>query len=436
MSKIIAMMNVRQGEAVALAWGFMYFFCVLCSYYILRPIRDEMGIQGGVENLQWLFSATFVAMLVAVPLFGTVVQRLPRTRLIPFVYAFFIATLLLFFVLMRVEWRMDWVARAFFVWISVFNLFVVSIFWSFMADVFSNEQAKRLFGVVAAGGSAGAVAGPALTVLLVNWAGVANLLLASTGLLCVAVLCAVRLTDWRDRNESARADRADAETVTPIGGHPWAGLVHVLRVPYLRGIALYIVAYTAVATFLYFIQAHVVRDAFDLPENRTAFFAGIDLAVNGLTVLVQLFLTGWVVTRLGMTAALIVLPLSMLVGLAALSMVPILGVIAIVQVFRRVLNYALARPAREVLYTLVDTEDKYKTKNVTDTLVYRGGDAASAWLYAGLAALGMSIAHIAVVGLPIVLVWAWVGRWLARRHDATAAAVRAPTPGFAAEPER
>ncbi len=414
---IYRILKVRPGELAALVWAFSYFFCVLCSYYILRPIRDEMGIQGGVENLQWLFTATFVAMLVTVPLFGMAVARVPRRRLIPAVYGFFMVTIFVFFVLLHAELDMAWVARAFFVWISVFNLFIVSVFWSFMVDVFSNEQAKRLFGVIAAGGSTGAIAGPALTITAIDWLGLANLLLVSLALLGAALVCVARLAAWREALGEPRRARA-----TPIGGSPLAGLAHVVRSPYLRGIAMYIVLYTAVATVLYFTQAQVVRDAFAVPEQRTTFFASIDLAVNVMTVLLQLLVTGRLMSYFGVTAALIALPLLMLVGLTLLGVSPVLWMMAMVQIARRVGNYALARPAREVLYTVVTPEDKYKTKNVTDTVVYRGGDALSAWLYTGLAALGLSIGNIALVALPIAVVWTITGWWLARRHDALARA--------------
>ncbi|MDH3637022.1 MAG: MFS transporter [Gammaproteobacteria bacterium] len=420
MDTLYKIMNIRRGEFAALGWAFGYFFCVLSSYYILRPIRDEMGIQGGVENLQWLFTATFIVMLMAVPLFGTAVARLPRDRLIPAVYLFFIVTIYLFFVFLHFEVGMSWAARAFFVWISVFNLFVVSIFWSFMVDVFSNEQAKRLFGVIAAGGSAGAIAGPALTVTLINWVGLANLLLVSIVFLCGALVCVARLAAWRRHAAKTDDGPRNSGKAAPIGGQALAGLVHAFRVPYLRGIAVYIVLYTAVSTFLYFTQANVVRDAFAEPEQRTTFFASIDLIVNGLTVLVQLFFTGRIVTRLGMAVALTTLPLLMMVGLLVLGSSPVLAVLALVQVTRRVVNYALTRPAREVLYTVVVPEDKYKTKNVTDTLVYRGGDALSAWLYAGLAAVGLSIGNILIAALPIALTWMISGWWLARRHDSMA----------------
>ena len=420
MDNFYKLMKVRRGEVAALGWAFGYFFCVLSSYYILRPIRDEMGIQGGVENLQWLFTATFLVMLVAVPLFGAAVARIPRDRLIPVVYAFFIAAIFLFFVLLRLQLGMTWVARAFFVWISVFNLFIVSVFWSFMVDIFSNEQAKRLFGVIAAGGSAGAIAGPALTVAVIGWVGLANLLLVSMALLCAALICVARLAAWRGRSADAANRSRAAHNAAPIGGGPLAGLAHVLRVPYLRGIAVYIVLYTAVATVLYFTQAQLVRDAFAGPEQRTTFFAGIDLIVNVMTVLIQLLVTGRIISRLGIAAALMALPISMVVGLVILGGSPALGVLAFVQVVRRVANYALARPAREVLYTVVTPEDKYKTKNVTDTLVYRGGDALSAWLYTGLAAVGLGIGSIVLVALPIAFAWTMTGWWLARRHDTLA----------------
>jgi AAA family ATP:ADP antiporter len=409
------LLPARAGEVRALAWSFLYFFSLLCGYYVLRPVRDEMGIQGGVENLQWVFTGTFVVMLAAVPLYGWAVGRLPRRRLLPAVYLFFIANLLVFYLLMDAGVAPAATARAFFIWVSVFNLFVVSVFWSFMADLYNNAQARRLFGFIAAGGSAGAVTGPALTTVLAPLLGPANLLLVSTAFLAVALLCIGRLLAW-SATPAANSTRA-AAAAHGTGGGLWAGLRQVLVSRYLLGICLYILLYTTLSTFLYFEQAHIIRDAFADPGERTRVFAAIDLAVNSLTIVLQVLLTAHVVRWIGVGGTLALVPLGVAAGLVALGAFPGLVALVSLQVLRRAGNYAVSRPAREMLFTVVNREERYKAKNVIDTLVYRGGDAASAWLYTGLAALGLGLGAIAYLGVPLALLWAYNGVLLGRRQE-------------------
>jgi AAA family ATP:ADP antiporter len=405
----------QPGELRGLAWSFLYFFSLLCGYYVLRPVRDEMGIQGGVENLQWVFTGTFVVMLAVVPLYGWAVARLPRPRLLPAVYLFFITNLLVFHLLMRAGIAPEASARAFFIWVSVFNLFVVSVFWSFMADLYSNAQARRLFGFIAAGGSAGAVTGPALTTALAPMLGTANLLLVSAAFMAVALLCIARLLAWSATRPGNGVQATAAAHGT--GGSLWAGLRQVLVSRYLLGICLYILLYTTLSTFLYFEQAHIVKAAFDDPGERTRLFAAIDLAVNALTIVVQLFFTARVVRWFGVGGTLAFVPLGVAAGLVALGAFPGLVALVSVQVLRRAGSYAVSRPARELLFTVVDREERYKAKNVIDTLVYRGGDAASAWLYTGLASLGLGLSAIAFIGVPLALLWAYNGVLLGRRQE-------------------
>ena len=239
-------------------WSFAYFFCLLSAYYILRPLRDEMGVAGGVRNLQWLFTATFVTMLAAVPLYGALVARLPRRRFIPFVYHFFVSNLAIFWLLLALDIERQSVARVFFVWISVFVLFAVSVFWSFMADLWRAEQAKRLYGFIAAGGSAGALAGPALTVVLAERIGATNLLILAALLLEIAVFCAGRLEPANDVQK----------TQNPIGGGVLDGLLMVVRSPYIAGILLWVGLLSVAATFLYFEQAAIVAAASSDPSDR------------------------------------------------------------------------------------------------------------------------------------------------------------------------
>ncbi|MEF8792520.1 NTP/NDP exchange transporter [Thiohalorhabdus sp.] len=418
-------LGTQPGELAALVWAFLYFFCLLAGYYVLRPLRDEMGIEGGLENLPWLFTATFAVMLAAIPAYGWASARWPRRRLVPGVYAFFLINLGVFYILFTSDVAPGLLARVLFVWVSVFNLFVVSVFWTFMADLFTNEQGRRLFGVVAAGGSAGAIAGPALSGGLVQVIGPHELLLVSGALLAGTLVCiagllrqAPRLRGAAEVPTEAPPPEAGETADTGLGGSAWGGVRLLAGSPYLLGIAGYILLYTATSTFLYFEQAHIVEGALGDPADRTALFAAMDLAVNTLTVAVQIFLTGRIVTALGVGLTLALLPALVGLGFAALAVAPVLGVLVVVQVLRRAAGYALARPAREVLFTVVGREARYKAKNVIDTLVYRGGDAVTGWAFAGLTGLGLGLAAIAAVGVPLAGIWLVVGLALGRRQEA------------------
>jgi AAA family ATP:ADP antiporter len=417
-------MAVKPGEWRPLLWSFSYFFALLCGYYILRPMRDEMGIAGGVEHLQWMFSGTFLVMLAVVPFFGWLTRHFPPRRFLPYVYYFFIANLLLFFALFRSDINHVYVARAFFIWVSVFNLFIVSVFWSYMADIYSNAQAKRLFGMIAAGGTAGALAGPVLTVTLVLPLGPNNLLLISIIFLGLAILCIHRLTAWRQSLvaplSAAGLDRRtelEFPADKPLGGSVLAGVRLVAQSPYLIGICTLMLLFTTLATFLYFQQAYIIREHFADPAKRTALFAAMDLAVNGLTLAIQLFLTGRIVQYIGLGWALAVIPLLLAAGFLLLGVIPALWVVVAVQVLRRAGNYAIMRPGREMLYVVLSKEEKYKAKNFIDTVIYRGGDAVSAWVYAGMLALGLSGAGIALVAVPLACLWAWISFRLGNRQE-------------------
>ena len=370
-----------------------------------------MGIQGGVDKLQWLFSATFVGMLVAVPFFGFLSARFPRQRLIPLVYYFFAANLLLFFVLMQNGVDKVILARTFFVWVSVFNLFVISLFWSFMADIFSNAQARRLFGVIAAGGSSGAIAGPLLTALLVGHIGTHHLLLLSIGLLLLSTLAVARLNTW------ARIHGSGKSEARPIGGSIWAGIKLTLNSPYLIGMSIYLLFLTLLATLIYFEQMRLVADQLKDSAARTRLFAQIDLVVNVLTLLVEIFLTNRLIGRFGVALLLMVLPLLNVVGFGALVVAPTLVVIVVFQALRRVVEYALARPVREILFTVVSREEKYKAKNFIDTVIYRGGDAMSGWLSSFLKGAGVGLASVATLAIPLALGAALVGWYLGKKQE-------------------
>ncbi len=421
---------VRPGEGRALGWSFAYFFCLLAGYYVLRPLRDEMGIAGGVRNLQWLFTATFVVMLAAVPVFGALVARLPRRRFIALVYHFFVGNIAIFWVLLTFDIAKVEVARVFFVWISVFNLFAVSVFWSFMADLFASEQGKRLFGFIAAGGSAGALVGPAVTIGLAAPLGPVNLLFVAALLLELAVLCAARLESAAAQIEStpgaleiervsvaANAAPAAAPASQPLGGGWLAGIVLLLRSPYLGGIALWVCLLSLAGTFLYFQQAHIVAAASDDPAVRTRMFASIDLAIGMLTILVQCLATGRLITRFGVGAAAALLPLVFALGFVALALAPVLIVVIAFQAIQRTANFAISNPAREVLFTAVEREEKYKAKNVIDIVVFRGADAVGGWLFAALRGAGFELATISLAAVPLAGVWLALAIALGRAHE-------------------
>jgi AAA family ATP:ADP antiporter len=430
------LLGVAVGERAAVLAGFLFFFCLFASYFMLRPVRETMGIAGGVKNLQWLFTATFVVMLAAIPLYGLCSARLPRRRFVPWVYGFFIVNLLAFALATRAAPDNVWLARTFYVWLSVFNLFVVSIAWSLMADVFRPEQAKRLFPVLAAGASAGGLAGPVLSGWLVPLIGLTGLMLLSAILLAATLPGVGYLFGWRRRAGAGHTHAGDAvkqqDPALPIGGSLMAGLTLVLRSRYLLGIALFVILLATASTFLYFEQARLVAEAFPDRTRQTQVFSALDAVVQALTILVQLFFSGRVARRYGVTALLTGIPLAVAAGFVLLAAVPTFAVLAGIMILRRVGEYAMIRPGREMLFTVVDAETKYKAKNVIDTAIYRAGDAVSAWVKTAIDALAGHPAAVALTGAVLALAWALLGWWLGRRHEGAASpapAVMASRPG-------
>ena len=407
------LLKADKDELPALLWAFAYFFCLLCSYYILRPVRDEMGIQGGVDKLQWLFVGTFIAMLVAVPVFGWLSSRWPRQQLIPIVYYFFATNLLGFYFLLQSGVDKAIVARSFFIWVSVFNLFVISVFWSFMADIFSNQQARRFFGFIAAGGSTGAVVGPLFTGLLVGKIGTSNLLLISAGFLCLSIYAVNRLSRWAE----SQTRLSTSTGAVPLGGSILAGIRLTFSSPYLLGISAYLLLLTLLATFIYFEQIRLVAAQIPDTAARTRLFATIDVYVNIGTLLVEIFLTNRLIGRFGVALLLMILPLLNIIGFAALVAAPTLAMLVGFQAVRRVAEYAVARPVREILFTVVSREEKYKAKNFIDTVVYRGGDAFSGWLSSLLKSMGMALTTVATLAIPVAIAAALVGWLLGRKQE-------------------
>ncbi|MEL7449529.1 MAG: MFS transporter [Pseudomonadota bacterium] len=414
------LLSIQRDEWPALALAFFYFFFLLCSYYILRPIRDEMGIAAGVSNMQWLFTGTFFAMILVMPLYGAVASRLPRRRLVPVVYYFFIANIFVFYGLFAGGIDHAWVARVFFVWVSVFNLFVVSVFWSLLVDLFTAEQARRLFGVVAAGGSAGAIAGPTITAAFAAQVGPVALLPVSAILLLCAVGCVHGLVAHVRGREAAGIHRPDPQANEPLGGSVLSGVGSVLRSPYLLGIAVFVFLYTLPGGLLYFSQASLIDGMESDPGRRTQILASIDLVVNIATIGTQLFITSFLARRFGLAFTLALIPVLGAIGIACFAIWPVLPVLVALQVVRRAGEFAITKPAREMLWSRVSDIDKYKAKNVVDTVVYRGGDVLSSWSFTLFTAAGLSLSAIALVGIPVALVWAGVGIMLGRAYRASA----------------
>jgi AAA family ATP:ADP antiporter len=407
-------------ERVAALWSFAYFFVLLAGYYVLRPLRDQMGLAGGIKNLPWLFTATFLALLAAQPLYGVLVARLPRIRFIPAVYHFFVANLALFWLLLTFGVEKVIVARVFFVWVSVFNLFAVAVFWSFMADLFTAEQGKRLFGFIGAGGTAGALLGPAVTLWLSKPFGPVNLLIVAAVFLELAVLCVVMIE--RVAEPPAQA-RQEAQAPQRVGGSAIAGLSEVIRSPYLLGVAGWVSLLSFGATIAYFAQAHIVAATIHGAAEQTRLFAGIDLAVNLLSLATQIFITASLLKRFGVGIAAAALPAVYVVGFVALAVAPMLAVVLALQIAQRWMNFAIANPARQLFFTVVGREEKYKAKNMIDVVVYRGSDALYGWVYSSLQALGLKLGAIALCALPVAAGWVILSTALGRKQERLAAKI-------------
>jgi len=405
--------NMEPGEERSTLLAALYFFFALASYFILRAMRDAVGVAAGTGNLPWLFTGTLITTLVMNPVYASVVAKLPVRRFIPIVYRVFIALLLGFAAILKYgphTWE-PWLGPAFWILTSIYSLFIPSVFWGFMADTFTPEQGKRLFGIISVGGTLGALAGAFLTSRLAETVGTPVLMVLSVLLLECAVQSARRFPP------SFRPDtRARDEAQQSVGGSSLAGITNVLRSPYLLSICVYMLMFTIGSTVLYFQQAEIVGARYSDRESRTAFLASIDTIVQLITVLAQLFITGRVIKWLGVAFTLAIMPVLSLVGFGTLGIYGTLGVFVVFQVLRRSGEYAFGRPAREVLYTVVKAEDKYKAKNFIDTFVYRGGDQIGAWSYAGLSALGLTAASISLAAAPMSAIWLAVAMWLGREQ--------------------
>lgn len=425
-AKLFKISRALPHEWHAAMWSFVYFFALLAAYYVLRPLRDEMGIQLGAASLHHLFTAVFLSMVALVPLFGWLTRRFERKRLLPWLYTFFISNLLVFYgALAGSGAQTKLVAHIFFVWVSVFNLFAISVFWSYMADLFRTEQAKRLVGFISAGGTLGALCGPILTWLLVKPLGANGLVLVSAGLLLVCIVAIVKLKHWHVTQTHQAPDEAPQKVT--FQGSLWSGLTDVVRSPYLLGICGFLFFYSLLSTLLYFLQAELVPKSFSNSTDRTQLLAGVDLLVNTVTLLIQLLAFNKLIHKLGTRALLMVMPLVSLIGYAALSINPAIAVLMALGVIRRAGEYAISKPARETLFNVLPAEQKYRAKNVIDTLVHRSGDTSSAWLLSGLKAIGLGTTQILWLSVPLSAVWlliAWLLGGQSQRLDAIQASER------------
>lgn len=411
--------DVKPEEVRAMFASFAFFFFVLSSYFILRPMRDAVGVAAGVSGLKWLFGGTLAAMLLVNPLFSSLVVKFPVRRFIPLTYHFFAASLLVFYFVNRgggagAVGGSVWAGRVFYIWTSVYNLFVVSVFWCFMADVFRSEQAKRLFGFIGVGGTLGSITGSGLTAALAARIGTVNLLLVSAVLLEIGVLVVSRFPA-PSLGVTPGARPSSTDEGVPIGGSVWAGMTQVVRSPYLLGIGVFLVLYTVGSTFLYFEQADIIGRYYQ-PAQRTEILAKIEFSVQVATVITQIFLTGRVIRWLGLGVTLALLPATTMIGFGALGVAPIMATLTVFTVARRGTNFGLTNPAMEALFTVVSREDKYKAKSFIETFVYRAGDQIGAWVFAGLTSLGLSVSANAFVAVPIAGGWLLLALWLGRKH--------------------
>ncbi len=396
---------VERHELPAVLWGAATSLVILCSFYMLRPVRDEMGIEGGIDQLKWLFGVTFTVNLALVPLYSLLVARLPRRRFVAVVYHAFALVFVGFaslFMTLEEGAALTWLARVFFVWVSVMPTFVTSVFWELAADIFRREQGERLFSMILIGGSVGAVVGPLLTATLAAVIGPGGLCLISALLIELAIVGVLGLLSTAQARESS-LPQAPPERV--IGGSPFAGFTLVAKNRRLLGLAAYMGFMALAGTFLYFEQAAIVKAALPDRAARTELFAYVDLSYNALALLAQLFVFRRVVTRLGLGVGLAVLPAVCALGFLALGAAPVLITVVVFHVLQRALRFAMSKPAREVLFTTVSREAKYKAKSFIDTVVYRGGDFVSGLAFDGLKWIGLGLTGLALVMVPASLVW-------------------------------
>jgi AAA family ATP:ADP antiporter len=406
--------RIEERELPTVLAAAVLFFAVFAGYFAVRPVRETVGTILGRARVQDLLIVTWVVSIGVVMLYATLVARVRRAVLLPAIYGFIALLLATIGLALRANPGNVVVGAAFYVLISVVNLFFVSVFWSFMLEILNKEQSKRLFGVIAVGGTAGALVGPLLTDLTVSTIGNPGVLFMGAAFFVIAIYCQRKLL--RQASRGAVRGAGDAANDQPVGSaNPFAGMLLVLKSPYLLGIALFMLLLSSVTTFLYMDQLDVVKKTFSDPEQRTQVFSRIDYAVQALTIGFQFFVTGRVAQRFGVVALLTIVPLLMVAGFLGLAISGTFAVLVGCMVARRVGEYAFIRPGREMLYSVVDTETKYKAKSFNDVPVYRGGDALSAQVQGLLKDGGVAASSIALLGACIAALWAITGWRLGRR---------------------
>jgi AAA family ATP:ADP antiporter len=412
--KTVAAVEAFEVKAVLLSM--LYFLFLFGSYSVIKPVRDAMGTVYGVKHLQELFTVTLIASLVFSPLYAGLASRMKLSTFLPWVYGFVAATILVFYAMfVSGRYQDRWIAAAFYVWVSTFNLLIISVFWTFMADIFSRAQAKRLFGFIAAGGTIGGIVGPAIATFLAKSVGNNGLMLIAAG---GFVVTAVMVTLLAKEKENLLAHGGEVQKTTlnhRLGGNPLDGFLLLFRSPYLLLLALFLLLMTWISTIVYFQLGDLITKAFESKEARTQAYATIDLTVNSLAVLVQLFGTGRIIQRFGVQTGLLLNPIIMVVAFLAVAFSPVLMILGGIQIVRRVAEYAVAKPTREMLFTVVDQESKYKAKNVIDTVIYRFGDFSSAWVSA--AVLPYGVTGLAIFGVITSVVWFPVAYVLGKRYE-------------------
>ncbi|NND00879.1 MAG: MFS transporter [Gammaproteobacteria bacterium] len=416
---------MQRNEVKAAVLSFLFVFILMAAYYLLRPVRDAMASDWSDAEVSWLWTINFFISTAIVALYGLAVSRVAFKKLVPSVYLFFALSFVVFYLSEKSLQDADLVDKAFYVWVSVFALFHVSVFWSFMADTFNKDQAGRLFSVIAAGASVGAIFGPLLSTQLVSAIGVSSMMLVSAGMLLLPIPIIFQLNVLKNTDLNNVGLAVDVEKLK-IGGNPFGGFKEFFSNPYLLGIGLFIILYTGIGSFVYLEQKNLLADY--SREARAVIYGYRDFITNTVTVVLAFVLPGRIVTKLGMPCALTLVPLLIVFGMLVLAFSPILIVALGLWVARSAGNYGLARPAREMLFTQVDRESRFKTKPVIDIVAYRGGDVIMGWFFTGLTqGLGLGMAAVAVVGAAIAALWGLVGFWLGRSYERSATSTREPS---------
>ena len=407
--------KIKEQEIKAVIFSFLFVVVLMSAYYILRPVRDAMASDWTDAEVSWLWTLNFFISTVIVALYGSMVSKFRFRLLVPTIYGIFAISFIIFYALGSVFEDRTLIDKSFYVWVSVFSLFHISVFWTFMSELFSKEQSGRLFGIIAVGASVGGLIGPSITAFFSVSLGADNLMLIASMMLLIPIPIIFYLQSLKSKELNNEVlDIPDSNQ--SIGGNPLAGFKMFFSNPYLLSIGLFIFLYTGISSFVYFELKNLLSD-FSRSE-RSVIWAQMDLAVNILAISTGLFATGRIVTKFGMPATIAMVPIMICIGLLVLAISPLLGVVMVLQIIRRAGNYAVTRPAREMLFTLVNQETRFKAKPVIDIVAYRGGDMLTAWLFTGLTqGLGLGLAAVAAVGAGIASLWALVGIYLGKWFD-------------------